>query len=482
MKIIDLREPFGYYRVLIYRTYNKRLFFAKVKEIIMQSNEYKKLEKYVLEAQKGNKEAFSVLYTATYQRVYFYALQLLKSKESAEEIVQDVYTDIMTSISTLENPRAFTAWVYKKTYHLSMNYIRKHKKNVVIEGNAPVFTTLEDEKTESNPEHTCLKDEREQILMKGIDQLSVNHKNVVLMHYYQNLSVNQMAEVMDCSTGTIKSRLNVARKYLKKTLEASKVTNPVFLLFPIGKSIRETLENVSKGISMNATTVNGISGGASGTFIISQTGSVITKGILSSLGIKIAAVSTSLFLAVGTSAGVYHIQKAEAKPKEVKISSVQLENPETYTNEGASLKVKIENEKVDQLYALSESGKTYRSSFEKGVYKIKVYENGSYEIIAKLEDSKDKYVIQVNTVDKGTPVIEHITTEEDLVIITCRDTLSGIDWKKTNLTNQEQQMLIPETIDEEKNQITYRTLENNLTFSLYDQANNTSIYNISEKK
>lgn len=437
----------------------------------MKKEHYKNLENKVIEVQKGNQSAFSEVYDMTYQSVYFYALQMLRNKEDAEDIVQEVFEDALKTIHTLEAPKAFLTWINKKTYFITMNYIRKSKRSVALDKDELVFVNLEEEDTEVQPEYAYLKDEKEIILMKGIEGLSDNHKNVVLMHYYQNFSLQQISEIMDCSVDTVKSRLNVARGYLKNLMSKNNYIRSGFFTLSLEKSIRNTLGNMAEINTLNqqvGVTSTAVKVGVTGSKLLSLTAfKVVTASVVT--------------LIIGTTAVGNHLVTKASQINDLKITEIHQSHEGSYTNQGATIYVDTNRKENEEIYAVSETGTQYKGHLGKEGYAIKVSENGIYTIYATSESGSDQQTTTVKSIDNTEPEIKEVVTEDNQLIISCEDNYSGIDWNKTVYIRTNGELIKPSQILLQENKIIFSANENQGTFKLYDQAGNSTIYEMEQQ-
>ena len=93
----------------------------------------KDLEQYVNRLKTGDKSAFSPIYEATYKNVYFMCYSVVKDKSSAEDLTQDTYIRMYEKILSYENGTNFNAWLTQIAKNLSLNYIKKHNKETLID-------------------------------------------------------------------------------------------------------------------------------------------------------------------------------------------------------------------------------------------------------------------------------------------------------------------------------------------------------------
>lgn len=183
--------------------------------------EREQLKATVTAAQNGDSEALNLLFNTYYNDVYYFALKTLKDADLACDITQETFVEIINTLQDLKEPAAFVTWMRQVTYHQCTRYFKK-KKEVLVEededGNS-VFDTLEEEREEFIPGEGVDKEDFRATILALLDTLSEEQRAAVLMHYYHEMSVKDIAEAQQVSEGTVKSRLNYARKSLKKSVE-----------------------------------------------------------------------------------------------------------------------------------------------------------------------------------------------------------------------------------------------------------------------
>ena len=183
--------------------------------------EREKLIDLVQRAQKGDAEATEALFTAFYNDVYYFALKTVKDSDVAGDITQDAFIDIIRNIGSLQEPAAFVTWMKRITYNRCTRYFSRNKEVLVEEdedGNS-IFDTLADESEGSIPSEVLEQEEFRKTILSMIDQLTEEQRSAVMMFYFDDLNVAQIAEIQGVSAGTVKSRLNYARKAIKKSVE-----------------------------------------------------------------------------------------------------------------------------------------------------------------------------------------------------------------------------------------------------------------------
>lgn len=177
------------------------------------------LKKAIEQMKNGKEKGFNEVYSATYNRVYFRAKQIMKTEEDAQDLTQIVFVEAYKNIHTLQAPEALYSWLDGITYNQGMKIYRKRKDVFLTEETEGMFEALESNDISSMPELTADQKATADIIKGIIEELPELQKTVVIAYYYDGLKVEKIAELMECSTNTIKSRLNYARKYIKQRVE-----------------------------------------------------------------------------------------------------------------------------------------------------------------------------------------------------------------------------------------------------------------------
>ena len=177
------------------------------------------LKKAIEQMKNGEEKGFNEVYSATYNRVYFRARQIMKKEEDAQDLTQIVFTEAYKSIHTLQASEALYSWLDGITYNQGMKIYRKRKEVLLTEETEGIFDALESNDISSMPELTADQRATADIIRGIIEELPELQKTAVVAYYFDGLKVEQIAELMECSAGTIKSRLNYARKYIRGRVE-----------------------------------------------------------------------------------------------------------------------------------------------------------------------------------------------------------------------------------------------------------------------
>lgn len=236
--------------------------------------EKEKLTQKAIAFTEGDNEAFSDIYEMTKNNFFAYALFLTKDQNSAEEVLQDAYMNIIQSIGSLQNPAAFTTWSKKILYNVAMQRFRQeHKEIVWITDEGELFNELEERDAAFLPGEEFDREEVRQIIFRIINGLPEEQKMTILSFYYDEMTVKEIAEVMDCSQGTVKSRLFNGRKTIKEEIETYEHEHdvrlhaavPSGLLFAVLKDLDQICKvpgSVSRKILKSTAGLNSAQAGA----------------------------------------------------------------------------------------------------------------------------------------------------------------------------------------------------------------------------
>ncbi len=174
------------------------------------------ISQLVQKALNGDSAAFDALYAETNKAVFFICIGFLKNEEDARDITQEVYITAFEKLGTLESPEKFGAWIKRIAVNKCKNFLVK--KNAHLEQSIDSeenVTELVDENF--LPEEYAENAEKRRIVMEIVrNVLSDTLYQTVMMFYFDELSIAEIAEIMDCPEGTVKYRLNAARAKIKK--------------------------------------------------------------------------------------------------------------------------------------------------------------------------------------------------------------------------------------------------------------------------
>lgn len=173
------------------------------------------LKELVQKAAAGDRAAFEELYRTTCRSVYFTCFGFVKDEQEAQDIAQDVYLTAFEQLGTLEDAGKFKSWLYRIAANKSIKHLRK--KQPVLPGD----DKLEDLETEENenflPEEYALNADKRKLVLEITRKVCTDVQyQTILLYYFNELSIAEIAEIMECLEGTVKNRLSVARSKIKE--------------------------------------------------------------------------------------------------------------------------------------------------------------------------------------------------------------------------------------------------------------------------
>jgi len=169
----------------------------------------------------GDDSVWGEIYEKTNRYVYFMALKFLSAEQDAQDIAQEVYIQAIRSIGQLYAAESFFGWIRSIIFSKCKDLVKK-KKPVLLDDDEDGGSPLDDipEIGENFiPDMALDSAETRRMILELIDALPYAQRQAVLFFYYDEMTIDQIAAVMECPTGTVKSRLNYARQQIKKGVE-----------------------------------------------------------------------------------------------------------------------------------------------------------------------------------------------------------------------------------------------------------------------
>lgn len=160
----------------------------------------------------GDDDAIRELYGQYGQRLYIFALQLTNDPATAEDVTQNTLITAWRSAQNFRSEGRLIAWLLGIVHHTAMKAIRSTSHHL----DQATDETVADQ--QPSPEERAQGQETKRWVREALQALSSEHRTVLELVFYQGLSLAEVAEVMDCPLGTVKSRLSYARQHLRGVL------------------------------------------------------------------------------------------------------------------------------------------------------------------------------------------------------------------------------------------------------------------------
>lgn len=166
----------------------------------------------------GEDSAFAELVNPLIEKSYRTSYSIVRSKEQAEEVVQNAMIEAYQNIMAGKEITYFTTWFYKLVSHRSIDFLRKNGRLKETMGE------LEYIKDRREVLDTVIREETDLEIKQGIDSLkNADYRNILLLYYYQDFSIQEVSEMLGIKTSTVKSHLRRARHALKEKLLESQI-------------------------------------------------------------------------------------------------------------------------------------------------------------------------------------------------------------------------------------------------------------------
>ncbi len=173
---------------------------------------------FVRQIQSGDASVFQALYDATEQYVYFCVSGQGVPETDVADVMQEVYLAVYRDLYTIKEPQAALGWIKRVAFHKSMDYFRRMGKAVLTETDTETVSYGQEE-TLRMPEDVMEREESGRLIRELIGELPEEYRRVLILHYFLECSVAEIARETGVPEGTVKTRLYRARKELGESIE-----------------------------------------------------------------------------------------------------------------------------------------------------------------------------------------------------------------------------------------------------------------------
>lgn len=177
----------------------------------------------VARATTGEYAAYEELIRRYQRKIYALVYNMTSNKEDAEDMVQDVFVKAYTALPQFKGDSSFYTWIYRIAVNRTINFLKKRKRNPDVSlddldqavERDPAYVEL---RARESPVRDATLSELQAKLNAALLTLSDKHRTVVVMHDIQGVPHDEIARVLGCSEGTVRSRLFYARQQLQQEL------------------------------------------------------------------------------------------------------------------------------------------------------------------------------------------------------------------------------------------------------------------------
>lgn len=173
----------------------------------------------IQKAKQGDQDSFEALILSCKEKAYNIALRYMQNEEDALDAVQESFIKIFRHLPKFNEQSRFDTWVYRIVVNACNDMLRKSKKMKVID---TVYKNEEDEDIAfeiadkaPGPDGLLEKKEESEYIVQCLDKLSTEYKEVLILRDLNGFSYDEIASILDCSIGTVKSKISRARQKFK---------------------------------------------------------------------------------------------------------------------------------------------------------------------------------------------------------------------------------------------------------------------------
>jgi RNA polymerase sigma-70 factor (ECF subfamily) len=178
----------------------------------------------VKQTQQGDVLAFEKLFLRYQRRIYNLAYRMVGNEADAADLTQETFIRAYEAIPSLRNEAAFSTWLFRIVVNLCKNHRKVAKlecdslDELTDENGEPEFAWVGTATMTESPAYALERAERDQQIQGALAALTDEHRTVVVLHHLEGLSLVEIATILHCQVGTVKSRLARAREELKRRL------------------------------------------------------------------------------------------------------------------------------------------------------------------------------------------------------------------------------------------------------------------------
>lgn len=205
----------------------------------MEKTEIKKL---VSEAQSGNKQALEKLYSEYHSKVYFFVRRFAGDGAIAEDLTSETFTAALERIGELRSDESFAGWLYSIAYKKCVDFLRNESRTVSVRTPAELEELLEGAALNEPillPEDYAVNAETRLQLKEIIDGLTPDQRSAVIMYYYDEMSIPEVATAMGTNENNVSQKLHRARKKIRAKIEKLIGRGALFGAVPMGTMLGE---------------------------------------------------------------------------------------------------------------------------------------------------------------------------------------------------------------------------------------------------
>jgi len=171
-------------------------------------------------AQNGSLQAFEQLVARHQRSVYSLVSRMIYSRDEVDDLVQDIFVQVYRTLPGFRGEAAFGTWLYRVAVNMARKRLKRLSSHASVSLDDPETNLGERMLSEGvpDPQEEAVRAQRDRAVREAIARLPEKHRLVILLHYFEERSCEDIAHILSCSVGTVWSRLHYACKKLKGEL------------------------------------------------------------------------------------------------------------------------------------------------------------------------------------------------------------------------------------------------------------------------
>lgn len=185
------------------------------------------LEKLLVKkSQSGDVESFELLIGSYDKRAYNIAYRVMGNEEDAKDMAQEALIKVFRSLKDFKGQSSFSTWLYRIVTNVCLDELRRKKNEKYVSMDSTIQTdsgelNMELCSDKETPEIVYERVEQRELIKNAIRELNEEYRSAIVLRDIQGFSYDEISSILDCSLGTVKSRINRARTMLRDKLKAS---------------------------------------------------------------------------------------------------------------------------------------------------------------------------------------------------------------------------------------------------------------------
>jgi RNA polymerase sigma-70 factor, ECF subfamily len=177
-------------------------------------------------SQQGDQDAFAALVSLHQRRVFNMVLRMLQDYEEASEITQEAFLAAWLGLPSFRGEARFSTWLYRIAYHCALKQLERRKRERFLQAAIEAEQILEEVNKQKQAEDILELRTRKAIVREQLEKLPAKYRSVLILRHLQEMTYEEIADILTIPFGTIKTHLFRARHLLKERLLAQHISEP----------------------------------------------------------------------------------------------------------------------------------------------------------------------------------------------------------------------------------------------------------------